>query len=195
MILEGFQTVLAPHYEIVGAVTDGKALLEAATRLKPDLIVLDITMPLVNGLKAATEIRKQAPRTQFLFVTMHASPTYLQAAMNVGGRGFVVKSSAREEILTAVDAVLKGRIYVTPGVAAPEVPGTVRTYSETSLRLTGRENEILQRIAEGRTSKEIAETLHISLKTVAFHRENIKNKLGLRSTAELTRYAIQEALV
>src|SRR5689334_5519449 len=117
LILEDFQTILRPHYEIVGAVTDGVSLVEVALNCTPDLIILDIAMPLWNGIKAAAHIRKKLPGIKLLFVTMHSSPTYLQAAFHVGATGFVLKSSAREEILEAVEKVMKGQVYVTPGVA------------------------------------------------------------------------------
>ncbi len=198
LILEGFRTVLAPIYEIVGEVMDGAALVEAANRLKPDLIILDVAMPLLSGIKAASQIRKTLPKTKLLFVTMHSSPTYLQAALHVGGMGFVLKSSAREEILVAVEKVLKGQVYITPGIGAEGMEDFINVAgarAESAIHLTPREREVLHSIAEGRSNKEIAYILRLSTKTVAFHRENIRRKLGLRSTAELTKYAIEEGLI
>lgn len=198
LILEGFRTVLAEHHDIVGAVMDGASLIEAAIRLKPDLIILDIAMPNLNGIQAAGQIRKILPETKLLFVTMHSSPTYLQAALHVGGAGFVLKSSAREEIVAAVEKVLKGQTYITPGVVRESME-TIHNLTETgaaaATRLTTREREILKSIAEGRSNKEVAFLLHLSIKTISFHRENIKRKVGLRSTAELTKYAIEEGLI
>ena len=196
MTLEGIRAVLEPHHEIIATLTDGRALLEEALRLKPDLIALDITMPLLNGVDAAVQIKKSLPGVKLLFVTMHVSPAYLEAALDAGGTGYVLKSAAREELLEAVDSVLKGRIYITPGLSNEHL----ERFQDPSraaavLRLTAREREILQMIAEGRAGKEIAFVLTISSKTVAFHRENIKRKLGLRSTAELTKHAIEQGLV
>ena len=196
LTLEGIRGILEPRHEIVAAVTDGRALLEAAIRLRPELIVLDITMPLLNGLDAAAQIKKSLPQTKLLFVTMHINPAYLEAALNVGGTGYVLKSSAREELLTAVETVLSGNIYLTPGLSSEHLErfhDPARAAS--TLHLSARERETLQLIAEGKANKEIASILNISIKTVAFHRENLKRKLGLRTTAELTRHAIEQGLV
>lgn len=195
LTLEGIRAVLEPHYEIAGVVMDGRALFEAALRLKPDLIVLDITMPLLNGIDAATQIRKHLPHVKVLFVTMHVSPAYLEAALSAGGTGYVVKSAVREELLEAVQSVLNGRIYVTPSLSTEQLERFREPErAAAALRLSMRERQILQFIAEGKVSREIARTLNISIKTVAFHRDNIKRKLGLRTTAELTKHAIEQGL-
>ena len=196
LTLEGIRAVLEPHHEIVGTVMDGRALLDAALRLKPDLVVLDITMPLLNGVDAAVQIKKSLPGVKLLFVTMHVNPAYLEAALNAGGTGYVLKSAAREELLEAINSVLNGRIYVTPSLSSEHLERfTDPSRAAATLRLTTREREILQLIAEGRAGKEIAFLLSISIKTVAFHRENIKRKLGLGTTAELTKHAIEQGLV
>jgi DNA-binding NarL/FixJ family response regulator len=164
--------------------------------LKPELIVLDITMPLLNGIDAAVQIKKSLPEAKLLFVTMHVSPAYLEAALEAGGTGYVLKSAAREQLLEAVDTVLKGRIYLTPGLSSEHLERFQDpSRAAAALRLSTRERETLQLIAEGRAAKEIAQILSISIKTVAFHRENIKRKLGLRTTAELTRHAIEQGLI
>jgi len=196
LILEGFRRVIEPKYDVLGMVTDGRALVEAALRLRPDLIILDITMPLLNGINAAREIKNGLPEMKLLFVTMHASPIYLQAALDVGATGYVLKSSAREEILTAIEKVLKGELFVTPSVCPKSLEeGADPARVATSLRLSPREREILQLVAEGNSTKEVAHVLNISQKTVAFHKDNIKRKLGLGTTAELTKYALDEGLV
>jgi DNA-binding NarL/FixJ family response regulator len=118
LTLEGIRAVLEPHHEIVGMVKDGRALLDAALRLEPDLIVLDITMPLLNGIDAAVQIKKNLPGLKLLFLTMHVNPAYLEAALNAGGTGYVLKSGAREELLEAMNSVLNGRIYVTPSLSS-----------------------------------------------------------------------------
>jgi DNA-binding NarL/FixJ family response regulator len=171
-------------------------LVDAALRLKPDLIILDITMPLLNGIDAAIQIKKSLPEVKLLFVTMHVNPAYLEAALNAGGTGYVLKSAAREELLGAIKSVLNGRIYVTPTLSSEHLERFADpSRAAAALRLSTREREILQLIAEGRAAKEIAFHLAISIKTVAFHRDNLKRKLGLRSTAELTKHAIEQGLV
>lgn len=196
LTLEGIRAVLEPHHRIVGTVADGRALIEAAERLKPDLIILDITMPLLNGIDAAVRIMKSLPEVKLLFITMHVNPAYLEAALNAGGTGYVLKSAAREELLDAVKSVLSGRIYVTPSLSSEHLERfRDPSLAAAGLRLTEREREILQLIAEGRTAKEMAHVLSISVKTVAFHRENLKRKLGLRTTAEMTKHAIEQGLI
>jgi DNA-binding NarL/FixJ family response regulator len=196
LTLEGLRAFLEPHLEIAGTVSDGRTLVDAALALKPDLIILDITMPLLNGIDAAIHIRKTLPAVKLLFVTMHANPTYLEAALSAGATGYVLKSAAREELLDAIRSVMDGRIYVSPNLSSEHLERfTDPSRAAATLRLSAREREILQLIAEGRAAKEIAHVLNISIKTVAFHRENIKRKLGLRSTAELTRHAVEQGLV
>ena len=186
LMLDGFSNLLKPKYAVVGTVEDGRALVDAALRLSPELIILDITMPILNGIDAAREIRKRLPHVKLLFVTMHTSPTYLQAALEAGADGYAVKSSGRSEILAAVEKVLGGSRYITPGVGGE---GLDRS------GLTARERQILQLTAEGKSRKEVAYALDISEKTVAFHKNNLKRKLSLRSTAQLTRYALDEGLI
>jgi len=186
LMLDGFSNLLQPKYAVVGTVEDGKALVEAAIRLTPDLIILDITMPLLNGIDAAREIRKHQPQVKLLFVTMHTSPSYLQAALEAGANGYAVKSSGRSEILAAVEKVLGGGRYITPGVGGDGLDRSEDpAHAAASLRLT----------AEGKSRKEVAYALAISEKTVAFHKDNLKRKLGLRSTAQLTRYALDVGLI
>ncbi len=196
MTLEGLRAFLQPHIQNIETVTDGRALVEAALRLKPELIILDITMPLLNGIDAAVQIKKSLPEVKLLFVTMHASPAYLEAALSAGATGYVLKSSAREELLEAIQSVLNGRIYVTPSLSSEHLERFQDpSRAAATLRLSTREREVLQLIAEGRPNKEIAHLLDISIKTVAFHRENIKRKLGLRTTADLTKHAVEQGLV
>lgn len=196
LTLEGLRVVLQPHHDIVESVLDGRTLLEAASRLQPELIILDITMPLLNGIDAAVQIKNILPNVKLLFVTMHVNPAYLEAALEAGGTGYVLKSAAGEELLEAVEHVLKGEIYVTPSISSEHLERFKDpARAAATLRLSMRERETLQLIAEGKASKEIAHLLSITEKTVAFHRDNIKRKLGLRSTAELTRHAIEQGLI
>lgn len=196
LALEGIRSFLEPHVQSIATVNDGRSLVEKALSLNPELIILDVTMPLLNGIDAAAQIRKSLPRVKFLFVTMHANPAYLKAALEVGASGYVLKSAAREELLQAIETIMDGRIFVSPSVANQELPFFSKAADAAgTLRISLREREVLQLIAEGRPAKEIAHVLSISVKTVAFHRSNVKRKLGLRSTAELTKYAIEQRLV
>jgi DNA-binding NarL/FixJ family response regulator len=196
LTLEGIRSVLEPHHTILGVAADGRALVERALELKPDLIVADVTMPLLNGIDAALRIKERLPQTKFLFVTMHVNPAYLEAALQAGCSGYVLKTAAREELLAAVAAVLRGRIYVTPGLSSePLERFSQPSRAAATLHLTPRERETLKLVAEGKTSKEIAQILTISVKTATFHRENLKKKLGIRTTSELTKHAIQLGLI
>lgn len=196
LTLAGIRAALEPHYAIVGTVSDGQALVKAALRLKPDIVALDIGMPILNGIDAANQIRKAWPEAKLIFVTMHLSPAYLAAALDAGAMGYVVKSAAGTELLLAVKAVLAGQTWITPSVFGENAERFARVApGKGSVDLTARERHCLQLIAEGRAAKEIAHIMSISTKTVAFHRENLKRKLGLLTTAELTRYAVEQHLV
>jgi DNA-binding NarL/FixJ family response regulator len=196
LTLTGMRAVLEPHYEIVGTVMDGRALVDAALRLRPEVIVMDIAMPLLNGIDAAVQIKKNLPEVKLLFVTMHDSPAYLVSALQAGASGYVLKSAASEELLEAIESAMNGNIYVSSRLSKESLERFQDSYrAATALHLSPREREVLQLIAEGQIEKEIAFLLKISIKTVGFHRENIKRKLGLRTTAELTRYAIEQGLI
>lgn len=196
LTLEGIRAFLEPHCSSMETVTDGRALIEEAMRFKPDLIVLDITMPLLNGIDAAIQIKKSLPGMKLVFITMHSDPAYLEAALNAGALGYVLKSAVREELIDAVHSAMEGRIYVSPALFNENLERfSDPRRAAVSLRLSSRERETLQLIAEGKATKEIAFILDISVKTVAFHRENIKRKLGLKTTAEMTRHAVDQGLV
>jgi DNA-binding NarL/FixJ family response regulator len=198
LVLAGLRSLLEAECEVVGVVSDGRALVEAASQLKPEVIVLDIGLPLLNGIDAAREIKKEQPETKILFLTMHANLAYLKEALAAGASGYLLKTSARDELLGAVKDVVRNRIHVSPGFGeeiVEQFERHPRSFTGSQSVLTARQREILQLVAEGRTAKEIAAILNVSLQTVAFHKHQIMNKLGLRTTAELTRYAIQEGLV
>ncbi len=190
IVLEGEIGVLAERFEIVAAVSDGPSLVEAALRLKPDLIVLDVSMPLLSGIEAAIRIKASLREVKLLFFTMHSELTYLQAAFEAGAAGYVLKSAGTNELIRAAQQALEGQIYVSADLSS--YWGQLRRPDQIAkaLRLSSREREVLHLIAEGRSSKEIAGMLGISVKTVSFHRENIKRKLGVRTIAGLTRNAI-----
>lgn len=195
LVRDGCRSILESQYEIVGAVSDGRSLMEAALRLSPDLIVLDISMPSLNGLEAARQVKAALPNVKLIFFTMHSEQSYLQAAFEAGASGYVLKAMESEELLRAVQLVLKGQIYLPKGL-----PVSLRNTSDPSrvaksLMLTAREREVLQLIAEGRSGKDIANVLQISIKTVEYHRDNIKRKLGVTTIAGLTRSAITGGLI
>lgn len=198
LILEGLRKILEPYHEVVGAAIDGRSLVDAALRLKPDLIVLDLMMPLLSGIDAARKIRKNLPRVKILFLTVHANPAYLREALNAGATGYILKSSTREQILDAVTKALAGQTYISPGIVAEDFDLS-RWRGEKGLEsaaaLTSRERQILRTLSEGRTAKEVGTALGISHKTVAFHRNNVKRKLGVRKTVELIKRAIDEGLI
>jgi DNA-binding NarL/FixJ family response regulator len=198
LFLAALRALVEAECEVIGAVSDGRALMEAASRLKPDVIVLDIGLPLLNGIDAARQIKKEQPEAKILFLTMHANPAYLKGALAAGATGYLLKTSAREELLDALRDVIRNRIHVSPGFGEEIVEQFElhpRSFAGSQSVLTGRQREILQLVAEGRTAKEIATILNVSVQTVAFHKHQIMEKLGLRTTAELTKYAIQEGLV
>ncbi len=187
--------MLENHYDVVGTADNGKVLTEAAARLHPDIVVLDVSMPILNGTDAAREIKKTSPGTHLVFLSMHSNAIYLRKAFEAGGSAYVLKSGASEELLTAIEAASKGGRYVSPGFGEDVVEsvksGPARA-TRAVVELTQRQRQILQLIAEGRQNKEIADILNVSVKTVEFHRGTPMAKLGARSVAELTRFAMQE---
>jgi DNA-binding NarL/FixJ family response regulator len=199
LVLEGFEQLLQPELDVVGKAEDGRALLNAARKLKPDVILLDISMPLLNGIDAARQLRRLVPATKIIFVTMHADQVYVTEAFRAGASGYVLKRSAASELVTAVREVLAGRFYVTPLVAKNAVQPLTKGQSKTGglsvADLTPRQREVLQLVAEGRSAKEIGAILKISVKTVEFHKASITQGLGLHKAAELTKFAIQTGLV
>jgi DNA-binding NarL/FixJ family response regulator len=198
IVIEGLLRVLDPDFEVVGSVSDGAALLKAAEKFKPDLIIADITMPVLNGIEAIRRINKLLPRTAIVVLTMHLDVMYATEAIAAGAAGYVLKHSIRSDLLTAAHKALKGEVYVSAKIA-PEVmqalaEGSYRHKSVT-VKLTARQREVLQLVAEGHTIPEIAQVLYVSPRTVEFHKYNIMEALGLHSTAELTQYAIKHGIV
>jgi DNA-binding NarL/FixJ family response regulator len=198
LILDGVRAALQPHYDIVGQATDGKSLVDMAERLRPELVILDISMPILNGLESAKRIKKSVPSTQLIFLSQHLNPAYLKQALKAGASGYVLKSGATEELQTAIATVLRGETYITPSFGEDVVAqlwnrsGEINDQSE---ELTDRQKEILQLIVEGRGNKEIAEVLHLSIKTIEFHRARLMDKLGVHSVAELTKVALHQGLI
>lgn len=200
LLAEGLASLLSSEYDVVGCSSSGHQLLKDAVRLRPDLVVLDISMPDLNGIDAAVQLRLLIPSAQIVFVTQQVDPLYVRRAFESGAAGYVVKQSASNELRTALRSVVSGQSYVSPGVseAVPldsfPAPRSPRSDWPTC-ELTPRQVEVLQMVAEGRTVKEISSALSISPKTVEFHKKALMDQTGLRTTAELTRYAIQRGIV
>ena len=198
LLRQGVETLLAPQFDVVGSVADGQSLMDEAIALKPDIIVLDISMPVVSGLDAARQIKRRLPAVKFVFLSVHANPVYVQRALQVHASAYVLKSEAAEDLLVALEHAVRGEIYLSPTLGSSTLE-RLRTASgrpsRSSVELTGRQRQILQCIAEGRQNKEIAHQLKIGTKTVEFHRARLMSKLGLHSVGQLTRFAIEEGLV
>jgi DNA-binding NarL/FixJ family response regulator len=197
LVLEGFRRILEDECEIVGTVEDGRALLESAARLKPHVVLLDISMPLLNGIDATRQLKKTLPDVKVIFVTMHADPAYLNEAFKAGASGYLLKRSAGSELAQAIHSVLEGNYFVTPLLTKGLVTSAIGDAPIPATRqsvLTPRQREVLQLVAEGKAVKEIAQLLNISPKTVEFHKAQIMEQLDLRTTAELTKYAMAHGL-
>lgn len=198
LILEGLRKILEDEYDVVGTAEDGRTLLTVAQEHNPDVVVLDISMPQLNGLDAARQLHKLLPTCKMIFLTMHADPTYAKEAFQAGASAFLLKRSAASELILAIQAVLKDQFYVTP-VIAKDVLLPLCAEPEGSLDmkspLTPRQREVLQLVAEGKAVKDIANILNLSSKTVEFHKTKIMRGLNLHSTVELTKYAVAHGMV
>jgi len=187
------KTLIEQEYDVAGEVRDGRALITEALRLRPDLIIVDIGMPLLNGIEAAKRIREAWPSAKFLFVSMHASLLYVREAMSVGASGYLLKTSAAEELVPAIRMVLRGQIFVTPALGTKIAEDARQpSLSPSGITLTARQREVLQLVAEGRSSKEIAHILGVSTKTAEYHRHQLMRRLGLRSVGQLAAFAVRE---
>jgi DNA-binding NarL/FixJ family response regulator len=198
LFADGLRKLLEHEFELLDTVSDGKAAVEAFQRLKPDLTLLDVGLPLLNGIETARQIKRISRDARVLFVSMHSDRIYLEEALAAGGSGYVLKQAAARELVDAIRTVLAGNYYVSPMIAfklgAPLAEiGKPRT-DFFGGRLTARQREVLQLIAEGKSMKEIGDLLRISVRTVEFHKNRIIQELGCRSTAELTRYAFQHGI-
>jgi len=195
MVLQGLKAVLAPHVELVGTVENGLGLLDAAVRLQPDVVILDISMPGVNGIEAARQLLKTQPRLKLIFLTMHGEPSYVREALRLGAHGYLLKSSAVSELVEGIQTVLRGERYIAAQVREILGPdGPEAKAPAPSEELTPRQREVLRLLARGASAKEIAAELGVSTKTAEFHKDAIKRKLRLRTTADLTRYAMIHGL-
>jgi DNA-binding NarL/FixJ family response regulator len=198
LFLDGMRKLLEEDFELVGAVGDGRTAVAAFERLSPDLVLLDIGLPLLNGIEAARQVKRIASQAIILFVTMQTDRIYVEEAFRAGGAGYVLKQAAARELVEAIHEVLAGRFYLSPLISQQlgTIPSDLATKPPEHVggQLTPRQREVLQLVAEGKSMKEIAGILAISVRTVEFHKNGIMQELGFRTTAELTRYAIEHGI-
>jgi DNA-binding NarL/FixJ family response regulator len=200
LMLEGLVRLLSTEFEVVGTAPNGRVLLEEAQRLRPDIAVLDVGMPELNGIETANRLMKILPSTKIVFVTQQLAPAYLHAAFAAGAKAYVAKQSAASELIAAIHMALEDRFYVTPhaGTEAARLSSLNPKQNPAEMfgtKLTPRQREVLQLVAEGKSTKQISASLGISPKTVEFHRNSLMDELGLRSIAELTRFAVSQGIV
>lgn len=196
IVAEGLRTLLEQEFDLVGVVEDGRALVEAAQRLEPDVIVADITMPHLNGIDALIQLRRQDPQVRVVFLSMHRDIAYVRRALDAGARGYVLKHSAPMELIAAVRAALEGSTFITPALAGELLEALRdRNDADPAASLTPRQREILQLLAEGCSAKVIAARLDISPRTVEFHKYQMMESLKLSSSAELIHFAIRSGIV
>jgi DNA-binding NarL/FixJ family response regulator len=203
LVAEGVVKILEKEYDVVATPTDGRAFVEAVEQFHPDLVLVDISLPLLNGLDACRRVKKSFPGVKIIILTMHSEQHFVDEAFRVGVEGYLLKSSVADELLVAAREVLKGSAYVSPGVtrglvyqalgASTEAQGQPRPVQPVTLSL--RQREVLQLVAEGKSNKEIASTINVTVKTIEFHKARISKELGVHTTAELTKQAITLGLV
>ena len=196
LLAEACKNLLEPEFDVVGIVDNGRALLQLASELKPEIVILDIAMPQLNGLDAGKQIKHLLPATKLVFLTMNMSPEIAAEAFRRGASAYVVKSSAASELVRAIRRAVRSESYLSPDITKETVDFLLRCGTSQSLekRLTPRQNEILHLLAEGRSMKEIAGVLNLKPGTVAFHKYKMMETLGLKSNAELLQYAIRHQL-
>jgi len=197
MLLEAFRRLLEPEFDVIGSVSDGSQLVDAAVRLSPDVIVSDVSMPRMGGLEAARRLRETLPSARIVFLTVNEDAQLAAEAFRLGASGWVLKASTATELVEAVRAALKRRRYLTPLIARgdiDELPQPVAGEASAE-QLTPREREVLQLLAEGKAMKEVAAVLGITTRTVAFHKYRMMESLGIRSSAELVRFAVRSRIV
>jgi DNA-binding NarL/FixJ family response regulator len=193
MLLEAFRALLEPEFEVVGTVTDGRALLTECARLNPDVVLVDISMPLLNGLDAGRQLKAQRHSVKLIYLTMNPDPDLAGEALRLGASGYVLKSSAASELTQAIREALKGLSYITPLITQDVVGSLIGRRRAPAL--TARQREILQLLAEGRSMKEVGSILNVAPRTVAFHKYRMMEQLRLRTSAELIQFAVRHGVV
>jgi DNA-binding NarL/FixJ family response regulator len=193
MLLDAFRALLEPEFEVVGTVTDGRALLSEAARLKPDVVVVDIAMPLLNGLDAGRQLKSERRSVKLIYLTMNREPELAAEAFRLGASGYVLKTSAASELTQAIREALKGRSYITPLITGDVVGSLMER--RPGPELTQRQREVLQLLAEGRSMKEVGGILNVAPRTVAFHKYRMMELLRLKTSAELIQFAVKQGVV
>lgn len=194
MLLDAFRALLEPEFDVVGTATDGRMLIDEFTRLKPDVVIIDVAMPLLNGLDAGRQIKALQRSVKLIYLTMNPEPDLAGEALRLGASGYVLKSSAAGELKQAIHEALKGRSYITP-LITQDVVGLLLERREHPQELTTRQREVLQLLAEGRSMKEAAAILSVTPRTVAFHKYRMMEQLRLKTSAELVQYAVKHGIV
>jgi DNA-binding NarL/FixJ family response regulator len=194
MLLEAFKALLEPDFEVVGTVTDGRALLEEFSRLNPDVVLLDVAMPLLNGLDAGRQLKAQRQSVKLIYLTMNPDPDLAGEALRLGASGYVLKSSAAQELKQAIQEALRGRSYITPLITR-DVVGSLIEHRTSRQELTLRQREVLQLLAEGKSMKEVAAILDLTPRTVAFHKYRMMEQLRVKTSAELVKVAVRLGVV
>ncbi len=197
LVAEAFKRLLEPEFDVVATVANGRELLRAATELKPDLALIDLNMPLLNGLDAGAQLKEMNPGAKIIVLTMTEDADIAEEAMKKWASGYLLKKSAGSELLKAVREVLEGRLYVTPAVKFEQIEcaATREIKSKNGKELTARQREVLQLLAKGHTMKEVAAILHVATRTVAFHKYRIMEEFRLENNSELLRFALKQKLV
>jgi len=197
LLVEAFRKLLESAYDVVGAVGDGQALLDAAPALKPDVILIDIAMPRLNGLEAGRRLRQLMPRVKLIFLTMNDDPDFAVEAMRHGASGYLLKTSASSELFHAIQAALKGKSYVTPQIARGMQEAFIWDPEgrNPEKQLTPRQREVIQLLAEGKSMKEAANILKVTPRTIAFHKYRMMKALGIKTTAELIQVGIKKHIL
>jgi DNA-binding NarL/FixJ family response regulator len=203
LVAEGLVKILEKEYSVVATPTDGRNFIEAIKKLRPDLALVDISLPLLNGLDACRHVKKSCPEVKIIVLTMHAEQHFVSEAFRVGVEGYVLKTSVTDELLFAAKEVLRGGTYISPMVAhdlvnqvsepSTELPRQLNPTTPVTLSL--RQREVLQLVAEGKSNKEIAATINVTVKTIEFHKARISKELGVHTKAELTKQAISLGLI
>jgi DNA-binding NarL/FixJ family response regulator len=198
IVLDGLKGLLSPHFELVGTAVNGRDVVRLVEELKPDVAVLDISMPLLNGIDATRQLRERHPNVKVVMLTMHPDTLYATRALEAGASGYVLKHAASDELVSAVEAVLRGETFISPSIrnsAMDELLDPNRRHAKSTLELTPRQREVLQLLAEGKSAKEIASILEISPRTVETHKYKMMDDLGVKTSAQLVQYAIKHGLV
>jgi DNA-binding NarL/FixJ family response regulator len=196
LLIGAYEKLLAGECDVVGHAQDGRALIAAAEASKPDIVILDISMPLLNGIEAGRQIKRRSPDCKLVFVTMNEDPGLAAEAFRAGASAYLLKSSAWAELVTAIREVMRGRSYVTPLVTGDLVGSLMKQdHHKTPDELTSRQREVLQLLAEGHSMKEVGKLLNLTPRTVAFHKYRMMEQLKLKSTAELIQYAVKRHIV